>query len=536
MFTLKTLLEQMTDRGRLARWPDCEFRSRQFSSYDRSSVAHGSPGWFGNKDYNEFLRKESHDGRTEFVLLDADGPGVITRFWHADGGELWKNGGIIRFYLDNNPVPAIEAPLRELIGGNLLADKPFSYTLPDNPLYGEENYLARNFFLPIPYARYCKITWEDKSGVMVEGTEKKWGCFYYNIECMEFPKTVEVETFSMELLGKYAEAIAAAGKILLDPQKSLEPAADTAKVEKDILPDSSSVIFSRSGGSGAVRRMRLSVEADDFEQALRSTIIEMRFDGKLCVWCPAGEFFGTGYDIYPHTTWFTRVHEANWLQCLWVMPFANSAEIRLRNLGGQNVSIRAEIDCGNWNWDGRSMHFHATWSQATKFKSSEHADYNYVTVKGRGVYVGDSLTVFCSRPARWDSTWWGEGDEKIYVDGEKFPSHFGTGTEDYYGYSWCRPNFFEKPLHAQPCGRGNKRGGLSINKRYRILDVIPFRESFRFDMEIWLPFKDKGQSVNFAPATFFYAFPEAEIMEPKPDAATARLPVVLTQRQFENQE
>ena len=38
--------------------------------------------------------------------------------------------------------------------------------------------------------------------------------------------------------------------------------------------------------------------------------------------------------------------------------------------------------------------------------------------------------------------WWGEGDEKIYVDGEDFPSHFGTGTEDYYGYAWCRPEEF----------------------------------------------------------------------------------------------
>ena len=35
--------------------------------------------------------------------------------------------------------------------------------------------------------------------------------------------------------------------------------------------------------------------------------------------------------------------------------------------------------------------------------------------------------------------WWGEGDEKVFVDGEKFPSHFGTGTEDYYGYAWCWP-------------------------------------------------------------------------------------------------
>ena len=29
-------------------------------------------------------------------------------------------------------------------------------------------------------------------------------------------------------------------------------------------------------------------------------------------------------------------------------------------------------------------------------------------------------------PVIW---WWGEGDEKVYIDGEEFPSIFGTGTE-----------------------------------------------------------------------------------------------------------
>lgn len=33
--------------------------------------------------------------------------------------------------------------------------------------------------------------------------------------------------------------------------------------------------------------------------------------------------------------------------------------------------------------------------------------------------------------------WWGEGDEKLFVDGEKFPSTFGTGSEDYVGYAWA---------------------------------------------------------------------------------------------------
>ncbi|MEJ7679414.1 MAG: DUF2961 domain-containing protein [Segetibacter sp.] len=58
---------------------------------------------------------------------------------------------------------------------------------------------------------------------------------------------------------------------------------------------------------------------------------------------------------------------------------------------------------------------------------------------------------------KWDKKtidwWWGEGDEKFFIDGEKFPSTFGTGCEDYIGYAWsAEPPFalFESPFANQP--------------------------------------------------------------------------------------
>ena len=128
---------------------------------------------------------------------------------------------------------------------------------------------------------------------------------------------------------------------------------------------------------------------------------------------------------------------------------------------------------------------------------------NYVTVKGKGVYVGDTLTLFNTHP-----DWWGEGDEKIFVDREPFPSHFGTGTEDYYGYAWCRPQPFSRPFHSQPSGAGNKTVGVTTNNRYRMLDAIPFEQAIRVDMELWHPFRAK---VNYAPAAFWYARPRGDL-------------------------
>jgi len=179
-----------------------------------------------------------------------------------------------------------------------------------------------------------------------------------------------------------------------------------------------------------------------------------------------------------------------------------------------------------YDWNDRSMHFHAAWRQYSKIDTGLGKDQtgkgafdvNYVGIEGRGKIVGDTLTVFNGA-----SAWWGEGDEKIFIDGETFPSHIGTGTEDYYGYAWCRPEFFQSPFHAQPCGDGNLAGGFSVNSRYRILDALPFTKSIRFDMELW---HWRGTRMNYAPTTFWYARPGA-VSNIGPAPKTAAEPVAL---------
>ena len=70
--------------------------------------------------------------------------------------------------------------------------------------------------------------------------------------------------------------------------------------------------------------------------------------------------------------------------------------------------------------------------------------------EGRGRFCGVMLHVWNPRGG-----WWGEGDEKFFVDGEKFPSTFGTGSEDYFGYAWCHPGLFQRPFHAQTMTQDN---------------------------------------------------------------------------------
>ena len=129
-------------------------------------------------------------------------------------------------------------------------------------------------------------------------------------------------------------------------------------------------------------------------------------------------------------------------------------------------------------------------------------DWNYLTAQGQGVFAGVSFAI--DNPVK---DWWGEGDEKIYVDGETFPSHFGTGTEDYYGYAWCWPELFTHAYHAQPrCDGPGNYGRTSVN-RFHILDRIPFTKDFKFDMELW--HWHAKCKVNMAVTAYWYARPGA---------------------------
>jgi hypothetical protein len=152
-----------------------------------------------------------------------------------------------------------------------------------------------------------------------------------------------------------------------------------------------------------------------------------------------------------------------------------------------------------YEWTERSMHFHAKW-RTEKFNTRPFRDWPIADLKGKGVFVGDMLSIM--NPV---TAWWGEGDEKIYLDGEPFPSHFGTGTEDYYGYAWCWPVPFNHVYHNEPrCDGPGNYGHTSVN-RFHVIDRIPFTRDFRFDMELW--HWHESCRVDMAVCAYWYARP-----------------------------
>ncbi|HAK94878.1 MAG TPA: DUF2961 domain-containing protein [Planctomycetes bacterium] len=518
---LGSLLDEMVDRDALARAPDPFFTCRQSSSYDRDTVAPDKEGWFANWDRSQFVRVEEREGRKEYVMHDAGGPGAIVHIWgtwHGPGGGPFSNG-TLRVYIDGAAAPVIEGPAADVISGSAVVGPPLSESVSPSTPYAQRGH---NLYLPIPYAKHCKITYS--TAVPVDQGAKTGEALYYQINYRTYASGTSVRSFTREDLAACKDKIATVGKRLIESKPDPHLGA-RGPLRGTLGPGEHATLDENMMGPKAIRSLWVRINAQDFPQALRSTILEIAFDGELCVWCPVGDFFGTGYFVKPFRTWYTQVTERGDMRAFWCMPFAESAEVTLRNLGSQPVEIDSlSMALSPWSWDDRSMHFHASWRQLTKVDTGPDKDMtgkgafdvNYVEVAGAGRYVGDTLVLFNGADA-----WWGEGDEKIYVDGETFPSHIGTGTEDYYGYAWCRPEYFEAPFHAQPSGAGNLTAGFSVNSRYRGLDSIPFARSLRVDMELW---HWRTTRMNFAPSAFWYARPGSR-SNVAPDPASAALPV-----------
>jgi hypothetical protein len=517
MVTFDTILREMADKQALASWPADEYTCHQASSYDRESKVPNpedgkyrpesgrdwGKGWFANRDFNQFIRSETNEGRREHVMMEDSGPGCLVRFWNALGGKAWDTCGTIRVYLDSTSKPAIELSVKDLIGGQGLVRSPFSYLV--SPGESNQMWRGRNLYLPIPYATSCRVTWD---GTYDEGTGT---LLYYHVNYRRYSPGTSVRTFALQ------QVEVADGLLKETARKLRRPTLEAGLVGRlstrdTILNANESLTLTRESPA-CIQSISLKLSAKELQQAYRSTILKISFDGNQTVWCPVGEFFGVGYDARPHKTLFVEHDKEGRLTVRWTMPFKRSVRIEIENAGDATVTVGSfTANLGTWAWDERSMYFHAAWYELNNIDTHIKRDINYNTVHGKGVYVGDTLTVFNTHP-----DWWGEGDEKIWVDDEPFPSHFGTGTEDYYGYAWCRPQPFSFPYHSQPNGSGNKAIGTSTNNRYRVLDAIPFKERIQVDMELWHPF---DAPMNYAPATFWYARPGATwVVEPNTDSA-----------------
>jgi hypothetical protein len=530
--SLDSLLEEMTSRKNLTLFPAREFTHHQFSSFNRESVAPDREGWYANSDMSHFIRVEQNSGRREFVLFDADGPGAVVRWWMT----FYKaQNGIIRVYIDNDTIPILSGTPLELLRGDMIARAPLAVAVQEGAPLGEAGRdYDHNFYVPLPFETHCKITYEfdslklryDDEGIPVP-QGYWWPDVFYNIGYRQYGKNVKVRSLTANSLKDAKKLLDEAGnKLLADPGRS----ADENEFQKIVAPGDSLVIeFTRKDQS--VSTLKVELEAKNMPQALRSTVFSASFDGYNTLWLPAGEFFGAGYSLNQHRTWMNQVDDSGKMASFWVMPFRQNCDLVFINYGADSIHLKVNAGLEHYEWKPESMYFGASWHEYfnvnSRAENGSPFNLNFIDIEGKGVYVGDQVTLFNNT-----YQWWGEGDEKIFVDGETFPSSFGTGTEDYYGYSFGRQESFSHPFLSQPIGTGNMNWGPTINMRHRSLDAIPFTKAISSNIELW---HWASVRMNYALTSYYYITPPFRI-NILHDVESVRHPVVLSKTDFNLEE
>ena len=510
--TERSLLAEMSNPDAVAKFPQSNYRCLQASSYNRASTNRTQPnqdtsGWFADSDGVGFIRTETINGRQEWVMMEHQGPGCITKMWtpffYYDFND--RVGANVRIYLDGSDTPVIDESLITLVLGKGTFAPPFAMPTAR----------AGDSYAPIPFGRGCKVTMVRRP-------------FYFIINYRAYPEGTQVETFTRAGHATAAPDLERAGKLL-----TALPTANKGAIRKaSRISPGAGLTVKLPGGRKALRQFSLRMPgAVTNPETLRSTVLAMTFDGEETVWCPVGDFFCSADSLHPIHTWQRTVTANGTMLCRWVMPYRQSGQLRILNLGKQPVEINLRADVAPWDWDEHSMHFHANWRPDDVVPGTPFVDWNYIDIRGQGVFVGDAWTVL-----NIQGSWWGEGDEKIYLEDawdKGFPNHFGTGTEDYYGWAGgvvpTRDDEFSVPFlaNARVGGLDGSTTGFNICTRTRGLDAIPFTRRLRFDMEssFGTDIRNPWNLLGYSAVTFWYAIPGATHNRP-PTPAEAAKPIL----------
>lgn len=276
----------------------------------------------------------------------------------------------------------------------------------------------------------------------------------------------------------------------------------------------------------------------------REMLLRITWDGreKPDVESPVGDFFAAGFGRRMEVNSLpVQVENGASYNCFWPMPFARSARIELVNDSDKEVALLY------YNIDWQSVdalppdtpYFCAQYRQ--EYPTQNGRDYVILDTEGRGHYVGTVLSVRTRSPE-----WFGEGDEKIYIDDDQAPSIWGTGTEDYFLSAWglrqCSFPFFGVPYTEEWGVLGNH----TCTYRWHIADPIVFQKRIRVTIEHfgWISVDENPQGKHdswnereddYATVAFWYQTGPAKRFATVPPARERMLPeidVVVAGKQF----
>jgi len=257
------------------------------------------------------------------------------------------------------------------------------------------------------------------------------------------------------------------------------------------------------------------------EGGYRDCLLKITWDGakKPSVLVPLGDFFGLGHTMVNsyQSLLFSASAGTNYtfegkcaLNSYAAMPFAQRAVVELVNQGKQPHRQYFYIDYETYDRHPENLgYFHAQWHRenpfggwgpeilvnhpeaniANKGKLAWENNYVILETKGSGHYIGCNLSV-----TNFQGTWWGEGDDMIWVDGYKWPADIhGTGSEDYFNQAFgMQENAFLRNGSSLWEGKtlGNKgiplwcgNGGYQTSYIFHIENPVRFQKEIKVTIE-----------------------------------------------------
>lgn len=238
-----------------------------------------------------------------------------------------------------------------------------------------------------------------------------------------------------------------------------------------VVPAGKSATLAEIDGPGCITHLWFtqSMHRQQFEDVLlpdpdmyRKVLIKIYWDGEdePSILAPVGDFFGLGHSLAANycslpfsgsTRTPGRFGGGCALNCYLPMPFREHARVEIVNEGEHPYVQYFYIDYEQYEepLDDDVAYLHAQWRRENPTDGWGHdigcnhpsvdvvnldgkGNYVILDAKGRGHYIGCNLSV-----TNFHDSWWGEGDDMIWVDGYKWPPDLhGTGSEDFLNQGW----------------------------------------------------------------------------------------------------
>lgn len=303
-----------------------------------------------------------------------------------------------------------------------------------------------------------------------------------------------VMLFTSQIFAVYLDGIEQLKDFKTMRNSSTDPNWENGNGDCRNIPPGETLTVCDLTGPGRITHIWFTISATD-KWYSKLLVLRMYWDGEKTpsVESPIGDFFcmGHGEDKNVNSMPFRVTAGGKARNCYFPMPFGKKAKITVTNEGKGGVgAFYYYID---WQklptMPANTAYFHAKYRQEFPCKKDE--DYLILDAEGKGHYVGCNLSVRAKTPS-----WWGEGDDRFYIDGEKVPSIQGTGSEDFLCDAWGIREM-DGPIYGCPMMEGYNTNDRTTAYRFNLTDPVVFNKSLKLTIEHkGVTFNENGNMIS----------------------------------------